>query len=285
MKIRIVFLCLSFLLIGIANIAFAGDLKEITEKFEAKGVDKVRVNLDFGAGELSVGVADFEEVAALEAYYDSRKVRIKTDYYTRGNTGYLELESDFRKRYNHEDFENEWDLVLSERYLMELDMDIGACETEIDLGGLQLQDLTIDIGAASADIEFSKPNKTRMKRLSIDVGAAELILRNFGNANFKKMDLSVGAASCELDLRGKFSDDAFVDIEVGVGSAEITLPQDMAVRIEGDDNWFSSVDFHGLDLDEVDDDIWESDDYDTAPKKLLIVVEVALGSVDFYAGD
>jgi len=166
---------------------------------------------------------------------------------------------------------------------MELEIDIGACESRMDFGGIPLRDLIIDMGASSTVIEFSEPNPIRMEQFNIDVGASSLELIDLGNANAERIDVSCGAASCELDFRGNFSGETDLDLEVGMGSAEITIPDGVAIRVEGDGGFFSSIDFHGVRLREIDDDVWESRDYDDAEDRLNIRVEVGMGSVDIYS--
>ena len=75
--------------------------------------------------------------------------------------------------------------------------------------------------------------------------------------------------------------EARVSLEVGVGSVDVIVPRGVAIRIEAeDDSWFTSIDFHGMRLIEIDDDIHESDDFDRADDRITFVVEVGMGSVD-----
>ena len=203
----------------------ADRLEEVTEKIDAEGADKLVVEFDFGAGTLVIEPDDIKEAAIVDIFYDTRKVDYTIEYTKRGNTGYLDMESVLRKHRNIDNLDNEWDATLSNRYPTEIKFDLGACEADIDLGGIPLTSLDIEIGAASGTIEFSKPNPERIKEISIDVGASSLKLDDFGNANFEYMKISSGAASIDLDLRGDYSGESEINIDVGVGSMDVIIPK------------------------------------------------------------
>jgi hypothetical protein len=162
-------------------------------------------------------------------------------------------------------------------------MEVGACDAEIDLGGIPLTELTMEVGAASGQIDFSEPNPERLKEISIEAGAASVTVLNIGNANFEEFSFEGGAGSFELDFRGEYKDEAEISIEIGVGSAEIILPKGIPIRIEtGDPGWFSTIDFHNDDLNEIDDGIYETEDFEDAGVRIYVKLDVGLGSIDVY---
>ncbi|MEA1980261.1 MAG: LiaF-related protein, partial [candidate division Zixibacteria bacterium] len=168
-------------------------------------------------------------------------------------------------------------------YNTEINFDIGACDAEFDFGGIALEYLEIDVGAAKGTFEFSKPNPIRLSEINIDAGASSIEMKSMGNANFDELNFSGGVGSFEIDLRGEYQGESRVDIEIGLGSAEIVVPKGLPVRIETEgNNWLSSIDFHNEDLDEIDDDLYESSDFDDSDDRLIISIEVGLGSVDLY---
>ncbi|MFZ5979565.1 MAG: toast rack family protein [Candidatus Zixiibacteriota bacterium] len=270
------------LFIFTVSVTAADRLEEVTEKIDAEGAENISVNLDFGAGTMTLEPDDIAEAAVVNIFYDTRRADYRVEYEKRGSTGYLDMESVLRKHRNVDDLDNDWDIKLSSRYPTEINFDLGACEADIDLGGIPLTMMDLEIGAASGTIMFSKPNPVRLKELVIDVGASSLELEDFGNANFEYLEISSGAASVELDLRGNYSGESKINIDVGVGSLDVTVPKGVAVRIEGDDGLFSSLDFHGGDVEEIEDDLYESGDFDSAEDRITFNVDVGMGSVDFY---
>lgn len=271
------------IILAVAGLALADRVETVREIVSAEGAEVIEVQLEFGAGELNITTADMKEAAKLEVYYTPRFVTYEVDYRLRGNVGHLYLESSHRRKKHSSNSENEWQLVLSTRYKTSLDMEIGACDAEIDFGGLPIVELILEVGASSGVIDFSEPNPERMRLLQIEAGASSVEILNLVNANAEEMSFSIGAASCELDIRGELRGDIEMNLEVGVGSVDILVSRDAAVRVESDNSWFSSVDFHGMDLHKVRRGIWETDNYEDSKNRLFIRAEIAMGSVDIYA--
>lgn len=271
------------LILAAAGVAVAGRIEQFTTKVDPDGAKKVEVVVELAAGEFYITPADMSEVAIVEVEYDSRRVECVVDYEVRGSTGRLFLESNLLRKRNIDTEDNRWEIVLSDRYPMILEIEVGACDAEFDLGGLPLTELIVQIGAASGEIDFSEPNPERLEEIEIEAGAASLTLLNIGNANFEIFSFEGGAGSFELDFRGEYSGVSVISIEIGLGSAEIVLPEDIPVHIEtGEAGWFSTVDFHNDDLDEIDDGVYESEGFDDASVRIYMEIDVSLGSIDVY---
>ena len=271
------------LVVLLAGLVMAGRKEHETRRIEAEGAKKIDVQLEFGAGELRILPEDISEAAVLDILYDSRRVNYDIEYDVSKATGHLSIETDHRKHKSIDTDDNKLEMILSTRYPTSLEMDIGACDAEIDLGGINLEYLDIDVGAASGDIDFSEPNPMRLKEINIDAGASSLDMHSIGNANFELMSFSGGAGSFDLDFRGQYDGESTIDIDIGVSSADIILPQEIPVRVEtSGSNWLSSVDFHNDNLEEIDDDIYESPDFQDAETRIILTIDVGLGAVDVY---
>ncbi len=257
--------------------------ENITKKIELDKADQLIIVCELGAGEFTIRPKDMTEAAIVDVTYNSRDLDCIIDYSEKGSRGYLSLESDHR-RSNHMDTEdNIWDITVSTKYPVSIEMDIGACEADFDLGGIPIKELSLDIGAASGVLEFSAPNPERLKEMDIDAGATSLELRQLGNANFEYLNFDGGVGSFELDLRGEYKDESTVSIDVGLGSVEITMPEGVPFRIETDgDHFLSSIDFHKSRMNEVDDDVYESDDFEGADARIILELSAGLGSIDVY---
>ena len=125
---------------------------------------------------------------------------------------------------------NEWDLNFSERP-MNLTIDAGAYQGQVDLGGLAINNLTIKDGASDVHLNFSQPNLVEMDTLHYETGASKAELSQLGNANFRNMLFRVGAGTYTLDFSGQFTRDANVEMEGGFSNIEIVVPQNMNVRV------------------------------------------------------
>jgi hypothetical protein len=282
MRNRKIILGLIIFVFGLGSIVSARNMERETKTIPCDTAKKINLNVSFGVGELTINPSDMKDACKIDLYRDLDYVKETFDFDRTGQTEYVTLESKQRNnRHNFDSERNKWDMTLSTQYEMEASFDIGACDAEIELGGVPLTELSINAGAVSGVLSFDKPNPKRMKEIRIDAGASSLKLLDLGNANFDYLDFDGGAGSFDIDLRGTYKGESEVVIDVGVGSADIFLPSDIPIRIETDDDkWFSSVDIHGRKLHRIDDGVYESTDYDEATTRILLKIDVGMGSVD-----
>ena len=264
---------------------FAADVERENVTVGAEGAERIEVSFDFMAADLRIDPGDIAAAAEMEIVYDVNRVEYAVDYDVRNGTGYLVAESE---RLDDDDInddgaENEWSVVLSKNYPVTIDMEMGACDATLNLGGLQLQELSLEVGAVSAEIGFGEPNPVRCDRIDIEAGAVSLDMTDIGNANFDLFSFEGGAGSFDLDFRGEYHGVSTIEIEVGMGSADIILPEGVACRVETDgEGLLSSMDFHGGSLVEVSDDVYETENYDDAETRILLQIDVGLGAIDVY---
>lgn len=282
-KTKLLILALLVLALPLVSDAGSRQMEHDTVTVDAGDADEVDVVLEFDAGSLAIAPKAMAEVAIFHIDFDPRRHDHDVDYRVRGRTGRLRAESLHRRGRDVDTELNQWDVVLSEQYPMDLTLDIGACAADIDLGGLSLHDVEMDVGAASGKVTFSKRNPVRMREFSVDAGATSLSLHSLGNANFDFLDFSGGAGSFELDLRGDYHGESLVTVEIGLGAADVVLPRHVPVRVEtGGSNWLSAIDIHGDCLEEVGDGLYESSDFEDAVDRIVIKIDVGLGAVDIY---
>ncbi len=122
---------------------------------------------------------------------------------------------------------NDWNLKLGTENPLELSIDAGAYESDIQIGDIQLEKLSIDDGASNSKVTFKSPNKVTMTSLKYHTGASQVELVNLANANFKEMDFDSGAGSYTLDFNGDLTQDAEVSIKSGLSNMKIIIPADM----------------------------------------------------------
>lgn len=130
-----------------------------------------------------------------------------------------------------DDVVNLWDLRLGSDPIR-LRVTGGAYRGEVDLGGLALTDLYVSDGAATVVVDFSAPNTAEMSSLRYETGASTVELRNLANANFASMNFRSGAGTYTLDFGGTLQRDARVDIESGLSTLTIVVPEGTAAEVE-----------------------------------------------------
>jgi len=278
-KISIPVIIAVCILLSVAG-ATAGEYitKEIT--FPSDSIDLLSVNADFSVGDLRIRPDDISDIARIDIEYDEDNVKIDVTYENDDNIGFLDLISKKRRGREMNTEDNLWDVVLSTHYPAEVDLNLGACHADLDLGGIPIEMINFDVGAAKGLIDFSAPNPIKAEKISIDAGAASIVMEHLGNANFSRLDFDGGLGKFKLDFDGIYTQKSKARISIGMGSAVIHLPADLPLRIEADDNFLSSVDFKNIDRDKLDDGYYESDDYHSSDIGLDLVIEVGLGSVD-----
>lgn len=203
------------------------------EKFEDPDVI-ADVELSFGAGEMTLEPGARDKLIEGTATYNVQDFEPEIDEFgnnihiSQGDLGIRSI-PDFNKK-----IVNEWGLQLGDAP-MELKITAGAYQGEYELGGLSLQALEINDGAAQVDLTFSEENLITMDSFRYTTGASDVRLSGLANANFKEMIFRGGAGSFRLDFSGNLKQDASVEVESGVSSITIIIPEDTnaEVRFEG----------------------------------------------------
>ncbi len=128
------------------------------------------------------------------------------------------------------DYTNEWDLELGTSP-MRLEINAGAYEGDVDLGGLALEELRVMDGAASNKITFNKPNPALMQSLHYETGASQVSLLKLGNANVAQVTFRGGVGDYLLDFSGDLQRDAVVTINTGLSDLTIIVPEGANARV------------------------------------------------------
>jgi len=130
------------------------------------------------------------------------------------------------------------------------------------------------VGPESGAWEFSL-NPNIPTKLSVGAGASqiELHLKDLLVSNLK---LETGASSTRLTVPARGA--SFVDIEAGAASIEITVPSGVAARIRMK-NGVASLDLDKSRYKEINNDLYQSADFDSAKDRTEINVEAGLASV------
>lgn len=190
--------------------------------------DETRLTLSFGAGKLTLSPdPQAKNLVEGTALYNVEDLKPKIQ--KSGNS--IEIrQGDFKSLPLFEDMKNEWDLKLSDTPL-DLTVEAGAYEGNLELGGLALTSLTVKDGASHVDLSFAEPNQTDMSFLRYETGASEVKLTGLANANFSTLTFSGGAGNYTLDFSGELQRDAVVTVESGLGNLSLIIPEDVDAAI------------------------------------------------------
>jgi hypothetical protein len=86
-----------------------------------------------------------------------------------------------------------------------LEIDLDAVFSNIDLGSLPLTGLSLNVDATSASIDFSTPIGRKASAVSVDCDASYLSMTNIGNTDFSLFHLETDASITMLDFQGAYS--------------------------------------------------------------------------------
>jgi hypothetical protein len=133
-----------------------------------------------------------------------------------------------------ENIVNDWNLKLGQSPI-DLTINAGAYDSQLDFSGLALANLSINDGAANGKVVFNSPNPAQMQLLSYKTGASTIKLTGLGYANFAEMTFSGGAGDYTLDYSGKLTRDGHVTISSGASQVNVIIPKDMncVVTVDG----------------------------------------------------
>ncbi len=207
-----------------------------------------KLELRFGAGQLSVAPGSGRLLVEGEAVYNNklfqpaehlegRKIVLSAGDGRLEPKEFLELWDSVR------DHLNRWDLRLAPVPL-ELSMELGACSTSLELGGLPIRRLRLSQGLADLTLDFARPNPEEMEELVFFGGGSGSTLKDLANANAARIECWGGGGVFTLDFSGRLRRDLFVKLEAGAGEVTLSVPSQTTMEVESRTG-LALVDFRG----------------------------------------
>jgi hypothetical protein len=224
----------ALLITGCASEARVGELRTESQSVELGDAESVRIEIDFGAGELMV-TGGAEKLLEADFTYNVDELQPQVEY----KDGILVLRQPevrgLPALQGLTGFRNEWtlhlnegiptdlsvnmgagssDLQLAELSLTGLDIDVGAGENTIDLSGDWARDLDVTIKAGAGDISLTLP-KNVGARVEVDAGVGTVEapgLRKDGNV-YTNTDYGVSDVTL------------YIDLEAGIGRINLEVEE------------------------------------------------------------
>jgi hypothetical protein len=191
--------------------ADVGDVRTDREIVELGGAERVRGEINIGAGELSIsgGAGDLMDASFT---YNVTDWKPRVEYVVSGGIGRLTLSQpsgaiDTIIPDQPDDVRYEWDVRLSDEAPLELAVNMGAGEGDLRLESLNLSRLTFQGGAGDVSIDLS-------------------------GSSVSDLEVRLGAGEVTMDLSGAWEQDLSADIGGGVGALTLALPTSVGVRVE-----------------------------------------------------
>lgn len=233
------------------------------------------VRVEYGAGHLVVRPASPALLYQMEMRYDADRTDPLYEYRADTHTLRVGIE---HHNYHFAGDEKGGDLRLglARNVPVDLSMELGAVEADLDLSGLSLERMHLEIGASETSVRFDTLNRSRMKSLDMNVGAASVHVEHLGNANTPDVQVKVGVGSADLDFSGDWSGDMELSTQVALGSVTLRVPRDVGVRIDVQ-RFLSNFDAEGM---VRRGDAYYSENWSTASRRLRVHAQATLGGLE-----
>lgn len=179
-------------------------------------------------------------------------------------------------------YENAWTVELTTGLPLDLDIDMGAGQADLDMTGLALDGLSVTSGSTDLSLAFNAPNAHPLGSLALTAGTGRMVATGLGNANFDTLSVFGGAGRVDLDFSGTFARSAVADVKAGAGQIEIRVPARLGVRVT----------FTGLlpvgtvetvGFQEQGEDVYTNDAYGQATETLTIKVTSGVGAISLIS--
>jgi hypothetical protein len=222
----------TLLLAGCAPRARVGELRSESQSVELGDARSVRVEINFGAGDLEV-TGGAEKLLDADFTYNVDRLKPEVEF----ADGTLVLRQpdnegipDLR---GITDFRNEWALRLNDEVSIDLSVDVGAGSSDLRLADLSLTGLAITLGAGRSTIDLSG-DWARDLDVTIKAGAGDITVRLPRDVGTRvQVDAGVGTIeSPGLEQDGNRYTNAtygesdvtlHVDIDAGVGQINLEV--------------------------------------------------------------
>lgn len=211
-----------------------GPVQVKTENVPLEEAREAEVALDISAGEIVLRGADSADLLAATFRYNrprlepevnvvrglSDRVRVSVRHRRHGGTVFGSVR-------------NTWDLTLSKRVPIDLDLDCGAGRTELDLRGLDLKSLAIDMGVGELIADLTG-ERDRNLDVTVDGGVGEATFILPASIGVRvEVDGGLGSVSAPgfaksgrvytNETWGRSSIAITISVDAGIGSVNLQL--------------------------------------------------------------
>jgi hypothetical protein len=242
------------------------------------GETKLDARLEFAAGMLKVIPGRHAELYRMHLSYDADRFIPLSRYEATESTVRLGVESAGRaglRVVSKNQLRQKAVVELSPKTDLALDLNLGAGEAEVDLGGLRVARVRLEAGASRASVRFSAPNRTRCESAVFAAGAADLSIYRIGNSRCDRVKVEGGVGKLTLDFGGGRTTTQRAELTLSMGELLLKLPKRGAVRIVMD-RFLSSFDPEGL---VQSGGAWVTRGFDPSEPHLDIDLKCSVGAV------
>lgn len=250
----------------------AQDWRTITTLRQFKGEEALHVDLQYGAGRLYVVPGEASSLYKATLRYDASHFKPLTQY----SDGHLKVGIEGGSIKGRNMKAARLDLALGTRVPLDLELQFGAAQAEVELGGMRIREARIATGASETNLNVNAPNGEKCSLLKLEVGAASFEATGLGNLNCQTVDVDGGVGDVTLDFNGAWRVDSDVSVDMGLGSLTLRVPRGLGVQVRKT-GFLASFDSQGL---VKRGNTYFSENWEKASNRISFNIDAAFGSIN-----
>jgi len=271
---------LSILSVVSFGAAHAQTLREYSSTRQDHGEARLAARVTYAGGTLDLARASSGILYSLRLTYDADRFTPVAQFdpdVPRLTLGTEALGRSGGVRVSHSGTPPAATIGLGTRADLDLDIELGAAEATLELGGIRVSHLKLQTGASKTVVRFSESNPIRCSAAEFSAGAAELAVTGLGYSRCGEITFSGGVGKVTLDFSGPWSGRMHLDAGMAMGELVLRLPKGAGIRLVLD-KFLASFAPAGL-VRSADGRTWSSAGFDGAPQQLAVDLETAFGGV------
>jgi hypothetical protein len=266
--------------VSTAGAVHAQSLREYSSTRQDHGESRLAATIKYAGGTLSLMPAPPGILYALRLTYDADRFAPVAQFdpaVPRLTLGTEALPRSGGMRVSYHGTPPAATIGLGTRADLDLDIELGAAEATLELGGIRISRLKLETGASKTVVRFSESNPIRCSAAEFSAGAAELVVTGLGYSRCGKVDFHGGVGKVTLDFSGRWTGQVHLDAGMAMGELVLRLPRRAGVRIAFD-KFLATFAPAGL-VRSADGRMWSSAGFENAPQHLVVDLETAFGGV------
>jgi hypothetical protein len=265
--------------------AYAQQWRTIESARQLTSTDQTQVTLTFAGGKFELKPLPGKLLYQMQLHYDEQATDAVHEFDASARELRLGLNqadmSWHALRSMKKDDAGSMDVGLNPSVPMELEVNLGGAQGDLELGGMQLKSLKLHFGLVGSTVRFSSPNRVVMDELSVDAGVGGVSFEDLGNANVSQININAGVDGVSLEFGDNVMRDVKINASVAFGGLKIQVPESAGVSIQADTK-LASFKPQGF---TKTDGVWFTPNWNQTSVHVTIVANAALGSIEVKHSD
>jgi hypothetical protein len=242
--------------------------------------EQTSVTLTFAGGKFELRPLPGSLLYQMQLHYDEQVADAVHEYDAedrRLTLGFEKAEMGWRAlRSMKNDDKGSMEVGLNPGVPLDLEVNLGGAQADMELGGLRLKTLKLHVGLVGGRVRFSSPNLMAMDEMSVDVGLGGVEFVDLGNANVAEININGGMDGVALNFGDRVLRNVKVNASVALGGLKIQVPESVGVSIEAETKLAS---FKPQGFTQMNG-AWFTPNWNQTSVHVTIVASAALGTLE-----